>query len=205
MVSPGAYAVSTTVSDAEIGQVKVGDQAVITPDGSTAPVFGTVSTVGLLASSSSGVATYPLTIAVTGSPAGLYAGAGASVSIITEQLSNVLTVPTSAVHTVGTRSFVYLLQNGQEVAQPVTVGAAGSGLTQITSGLQSGQQVVLATLRTSLPTGGTGGTTGRGFGGGGLGGGGFGGLGGGGIGGLGGGGAGLGGGGGRFTTGGGGG
>ena len=50
-----------------MGEVKQGDQVVITPSGSTTNVYGTVSSVGLIASSSSTVATFPVSIAVTGS------------------------------------------------------------------------------------------------------------------------------------------
>jgi len=174
VISPGAYDVATSVSDTQVGELRVGDQAVITPDGATTPVYGTVSQIGLLATQSSGVATYPVTVAVTGSPSGLFAGSSAQVSIIVSQRTNVLAVPTSAVHTVGTRSFVYELQGGSEVAHSVTVGAVSGGLTEIVSGLSAGDEVVVANLRATLPTG-TGAGTGRGFGGGGFGGGGFGG------------------------------
>jgi hypothetical protein len=97
----------------------------------------------------------------------------------------VLTVPSSAVHTLGTASFVYELGQGKEVEHTVTLGAVGTTLTQITSGLKSGDKVVLANLAAKIPTAGTstspfgGGLGGGGAfritGGGGLGGGGFGG------------------------------
>ena len=39
------------------------------------------------------MATFPVTIAVTGSPSGLYAGSTATVSIIVQQINNVVEVP----------------------------------------------------------------------------------------------------------------
>ena len=133
---------------------------------------------------------FPVVIGVTGTPSGLYSGMSADASIIVLEHSDVLTVPSSAVHTLGTESFVYELKGGKEVEHTVTIGAVGTTLTQITSGLKSGTEVVLANL--SLPlstgsstsgglgsglTGGLGGSgfTGGGFGGRGFGGGGFGG------------------------------
>jgi len=111
----------------------------------------------------------------------------ADASIIVLQHSDVLTVPSSAVHTLGTESFVYELKGGKEVEHTVGIGAVGTTLTQITSGLKSGTEVVLANLSVPLSTGtstsgglgglggaGFGGGAGR-FGGGGFGGGGFGG------------------------------
>ena len=94
---------SATVDDTEIASIKQGLQAVITPNGATTPVYGTVSSVGMIASSTSGVTTYPITIAVTGSQPTLHDGASASVSIVVKQLSDVLAVPTTALHYNGTQ------------------------------------------------------------------------------------------------------
>jgi macrolide-specific efflux system membrane fusion protein len=179
--------VNATVDDTEVGEVQKGDQAVIVPDGATTPVYGTVSSVGLIGTSTSGVATYPVTIAVTGSPGGLYAGASASVTLIVKQLSNVTTVPTTAIHYTSSGAEVYEMVGGHQVAHPVTVGMTSGGETQIVSGLSVGTEVVVPVSRAGGTTSGTTGGTSRtgrgGFGGGGFGGG----LGGGGLGGGGGG------------------
>ena len=182
VISDTAYVVNGTVDDTQVGQVQAGDQAVITPDGATTPVYGTVGSVGLIASTTSGVASYPVTIAVTGNPGGLYPGASASVTLIVKQLSNVTTVPTTAVHYTSSGAVVYEIAGGRQVAHPVTVGMTSAGETQVTSGLTVGTEVVVPATRTGgagSTTGGTGRTT-RGNGGG------FGGAGGGGLGGAGG-------------------
>jgi macrolide-specific efflux system membrane fusion protein len=74
------FTISATVDDTEIDSIKAGLQAVITPNGSSTPVYGTVSSVGLIASSTSGVTSYPVTIQVTGAQPSLHPGASASVS-----------------------------------------------------------------------------------------------------------------------------
>jgi multidrug efflux pump subunit AcrA (membrane-fusion protein) len=172
VISNSAYVVNGTVDDTEVGSVQAGDQAVITPDGATTPVYGIVSSVGLIASTTSGVATYPVTIAVTGDPGGLYPGASATVTLIVKQLSNVTTVPTEALHYTSSGAEVYEMVKGREVAYPVTVGMTSAGETQIVSGLSVGAEVVVPRLRTgrTSTTGGTtrgtrGGFTGGGFGG----------------------------------------
>jgi multidrug efflux pump subunit AcrA (membrane-fusion protein) len=185
LFSTGSYNVQASVTDAQISRIKVGDQAVITPNGATQQIFGTVSQITPLATQSSGVATFPVTIAITGTPPGLFAGATAQVSIVVLQRSDVLTVPTSAVHTVGSRSIVNVLENGKQVPHVVTTGATDAARTEITSGLSAGDQVILANLNAAVPSGNTnrrgggaggfGGFGGGGFGGGGFGGGGFGG------------------------------
>lgn len=186
VISTDSYVVNATVDDTEVGSVQAGDQAQIVPDGATTPVYGVVSSVGLIASTTSGVATYPVTIAVTGNPGGLYPGASATVTLIVKQLSNATTVPTAALHYASSGVEVYEMVNGRQVAVPVTVGMASDGETQITSGLSVGTKVVVQGLRAGGAGGTTGGTgrgTRGGFGGGGFGGAGGGGFGGGGFGG----------------------
>jgi membrane fusion protein, macrolide-specific efflux system len=186
VISTNSYVVNATVDDTEVGSVQAGDQAQIVPDGATTPVYGIVSSVGLIASTTSGVATYPVTITVTGNPGGLYPGASAAVTLIVKQLSNATTVPTGALHYTSGGAEVYEMVNGHQVAYPVTVGMTSDGETQIVSGLSVGTKVVVQGLRaggTGATTGGTGRGTRGGFGGGGGGfgggGGGFGGAGGG--------------------------
>jgi membrane fusion protein, macrolide-specific efflux system len=157
-----AWTVSASVDDTEVGLISKGDQAQITTDAVTGTVFGTVSSVSVLSSGSSGSATYPVTIAVTGTPAGLHDGASATVSIIYKQLNNVLTVPTLAIHRSGTSAYVYVAKNGAKVKQNVTTGTSSGGTTQITSGLSSGQQVYVQTITRTGGTGSSGGSTNRG-------------------------------------------
>jgi membrane fusion protein, macrolide-specific efflux system len=179
VISTSSYVVNATVDDTEVGSVQAGDQAVIIPDGATNSVYGLVSSVGLIASTTSGVATYPVTIAVTGNPGGLYPGASATVTLVVKQLNNATTVPTDALHYTSGGAVVYEMVKGRQVSHPVTVGMTSAGETQIVSGLSVGTEVVVPRLRTGgATTGGTTRGTRGGFGGGG-GGGGFGGGGGG--------------------------
>ena len=183
VVGTDSYIVNTTVDDTEIGQISDGDQADIVPTGSTTTVYGTVASVSLIGSESSNVTTFPVVIDVTGDPTGLYAGSTADVSIIVKQLNDVTEVPTQAISYNNGQATVTQVVNGSHVVKTVTVGAAASGETQITSGVKVGDKIL---ERTISFRGGAGGTTGGGlfgnggaargrFGGGGFTGGGFGG------------------------------
>ncbi len=174
VVSTGSYEVSLTVDDTEIARIADGDQAVITGTGASGDVFGTVASVGLVASDSSGVASFPVTVDVTGSPSGLYAGQSAEVEIVYRELVNVVEVPTLALDVSGATTYVTVVSGSRRVRTVVTTGVSSAGETQITSGLKSGQDVV-ETVRTLAGVGGTTGRSRGGFGGGGFGGGGFGG------------------------------
>jgi len=173
VLTPGSFAVTSTVSDSVISEVAVGQNAVVTAAGSTNGLPATVTSVGVIATVSSGVATFPVTVQITGSHPSLRDGMSATVVVVVNQVVGVLTVPTSAVHTTGTASFVNVLQAGKLTPVTVTVGSADSLRTQITSGLSVGQTVVIATVTSTIPTTGAAGagTTRRGaaggFGGGG--------------------------------------
>jgi multidrug efflux pump subunit AcrA (membrane-fusion protein) len=171
-----SWEIDATVDDTQVGLLKKGNQAQLTTDGGTT-VFGTISSIGLIASNSSGSAAYPVTVAVTGSPSGLHAGATGTVALIYKQLTNVLTVPTLAVHAGNGSSVVYEISGGRQVAHPVTTGLASGGVTQILGGLAEGDQVVVTipVARTGTTGNGARGRSGTGGGGffGGTGGGGF--------------------------------
>jgi multidrug efflux pump subunit AcrA (membrane-fusion protein) len=161
LISTGTYIVNASVDDTQVGQVLNGDQAVITADGQTASVYGTVSSVALLASGSSSVPSYPVTIGVTGTPTGLYAGASATVSIIVKQLTNVIAVSTAAIHYTNGKSVVYVKSGNGTETKTVTLGMTEGGYTQVLTGLTAGQQVQIPTV-TRTGTTGTGGTGGAG-------------------------------------------
>lgn len=186
VIETSSYIVNTTVDDTVVGQIADGDQATVTPTGATTPDYGIVASIGLIATTSSDVATFPVVINVTGDPAGLYAGSTANIAIIVKQLNDVTEVPTAAItySTTGSATVTQVL-NGRHISRAVTVGAAENGETQVTGGVTPGDKVLERVVTFKVPgaggaglLGGTGGTGRRTFGGGG--GGGFGGFGGGG-------------------------
>lgn len=160
VVSTDAYNVDTTVDDTQVGQVKVGDQVTIVPSGSTTTVYGTVSSVGLVAESSdsgsSTVASFPVVVGVTGTPSGLYAGTSATLTITTEQLDNVVEVPTSAISYSNGQATVTKVVGGSQTSQAVTTGAAANGETQVTSGLKAGDVVIERVVKFNGTSGGSG-------------------------------------------------
>jgi trimeric autotransporter adhesin len=168
IVGPGAHEVLTTVSLTDVGLVKTGETASVKVDGVGSPISGRVTTIGILNSTTGSTTTYPITVLLGASSAQLFDGAGAAVAITVGQVSNVLTVPSSAVHSVRTLHTVTVLSGGKTTTSRVGVGAVGVDRTEITSGLKAGQRVVLAQIDAPLPSSGT--TTRRGLGGTGIGG-----------------------------------
>jgi multidrug efflux pump subunit AcrA (membrane-fusion protein) len=143
VVSTDASIVKASVDDTQVGQLKVGQQVDITPNGATTPVQGTVSEVGMVATQTSGVASYPVTVDVAAGTTGLHIGASAQLSIVITKVDGVLTVPTAAVRQENGSSVVDEMRDSKRVSVPVTVGLTGGGRSEISSGLRAGDQVVL--------------------------------------------------------------
>jgi hypothetical protein len=68
----------------------------------------------------------------------------------------VLTVPTSAVHTTAAGNTVQVLENGSPRSVSVEIGASDPTRTEILSGLQLNQVVVIAVVTSSVPSSGAG-------------------------------------------------
>ncbi len=149
ILTPGAYTVIGSVSDAQVGQIAVGQAARITPAGATEALTGKVTGVAAVATVTSGVATFGVTVTINGSNPSLHAGTSASVAIIVNQASEVLTIPTSALRG-GTA--VQVLVNGKPQTRIVTVGASDALRTQIMSGLTEGDEVITATVSSTVPS-----------------------------------------------------
>jgi HlyD family secretion protein len=154
VVGPGGYEVTTTVPVTDIGNVKLAQVASVVPDGSGSAIDGKVVSIGVVPTTSGSTTSYPVVIGLDGSPDGLRNGADASVTITLNEVNGVLAVPTSAVRTAGAGAFhiVMVLSGSTTRTMPVQTGAIGPDLTEIKSGLQEGQQVVIADLNAPLPS-----------------------------------------------------
>ncbi len=149
--SANSFEVSGQVSDTQIAQVQLNQKALVIPAGQTTPLAATVNQITPMATTTQGVASFPVNVLVTQSSSNLFAGASATVEIIVKQVNNVLSVPTSAVHSLGSLNFVNVLQNGQSVRKLVTTGASSGIYTEVTSGLQPGDSVIVANRSSKLP------------------------------------------------------
>jgi HlyD family secretion protein len=156
VIGPGAHQVTTSVTDTNVGSLRVGEAATVIPSGGGAPLAGQVVSIGLLVSpgsaGSAGSVSYPVTIGLTSSDDQLFPGQSASVSITLAHASGTLTVPSSAVHHLGTNNVVSVLRNGIPSNVIVTLGAMSPTRTQVITGLNPGDQVILADLSQHLPT-----------------------------------------------------
>ena len=151
ILGPGSFVVTANIAVADIADVLVGQKATINPDATTKTVTGTVTSIGLMASTSSSTS-YPVTLAMAdASGLQLLSGADADVNIITKAAPDVATIPSSAVQTVGANHFVTEYRNGTTSRVRITLGTVGDILTQVTSGVKPGATVILADLNLPIP------------------------------------------------------
>lgn len=141
-----AVTVETTVPESKIGQVKVGQRVRVSTPGETETAEGSVTAIGLVADSSSGTATYPVTVTVEDPTIALPAGSQALLAIVVATAHDVVTVPLSAVSRRGDRATVQTWDGQKLSTRSVTVGTVGAREVEITDGLSAGDQVVLADI-----------------------------------------------------------
>ena len=144
IVGTDSWRVDATVGEADVALIAAGDAVHLTTDDGTV-LEGTVSEVGMLPSTDSGAAEYPVTIAVDGTAEGLFDGVAVDVEIVYESRDEVLTVPSAAVTTADGASTVTLIgADGTRTTTPVEVGETVGDLTEILSGLAEGDEVLVA-------------------------------------------------------------
>ncbi len=160
----GGYEISTSISVDNLPSVSVGQPATVVPDGLHHDLTGKVVAIGVVPASTSATATlYHVIVGLTNPNVSLHDGATGTVSIVTKHARAALAVPTSAVTTTRNRHVVTVLRSGSPTVVAVQTGVTGSQWTEITSGLRSGDEVVLADASAPLPgsaTASTGSTTG---------------------------------------------
>jgi multidrug efflux pump subunit AcrA (membrane-fusion protein) len=152
IIGTKSYEVQATLDSSQVPSVKVGQSASVEVDGVNGTLDGTVSQVGPVESSDSGY-DYPVIVALPSSAAGvLFTGSSANVNISTGAVSNVVAVPTSAVQTTGSRSYVLELSKGELTTKVIKIGMVGDTYTQVISGLTPGESVILADYAEAVPS-----------------------------------------------------
>jgi multidrug efflux pump subunit AcrA (membrane-fusion protein) len=140
VVGTKSWDVSVSLGASDIKNIKVGQQVDLSTDENTA-FFGTVTSIGLLPSTTTGAATYPVVVTVTGSPTDMYDGVTVTAKVIYERRTNVLTVPSAAVTTANGVSTVQVVKNGKTTKTTVTLGETSGNLVEITKGIAAGAEV----------------------------------------------------------------
>ncbi|AHF07990.1 efflux RND transporter periplasmic adaptor subunit [Desulfitobacterium metallireducens] len=107
--NPDALQVVTSIGQADINKIKVGQKAEITLD--TEPntkIPGTVSVIAVQGTSTSNVTTFEVRVMIDEPTTILKAGMNANVNIILDEVKDVLTIPSQALKTINGKNFVLI-------------------------------------------------------------------------------------------------
>lgn len=132
--------ITVSVSEALVPKLAIGDQADVAVSAAGAQFSGTVRSVEKAANMQTQL--YTVTISVPAEVSGLLSGMFAEVTFHTDRADGVITVPSQAILTSGETRYVFVVEDGTAKYVEVTLGMMGSGVTEVTSGLTAGQQLV---------------------------------------------------------------
>ncbi len=146
----GQLIATVNLSEIDIVSVKANQKVTLTLDAYEDKTFtGKVMAVNTSGNVSSGVTSYPVTILLDPVSVEVYPNMAVSVEIITNIATDVLTVPVTAVQTVGNQNTVQIMKNGEVSSLIVEVGTANDSSIIITSGIDEGDEVVTSTITVS--------------------------------------------------------
>lgn len=146
--------VKASFAEADIVSLKAGQTATFTFDAiANATAQGSVLSIAPLSNAASGsVTTYTVTFSLDSPPAEVKPGMTAQATVVTADAQGVLAVTSSALTERAGIYFVTMKPTKPGVAgvrKAVTIGLKGDSATEITSGLNEGDQVVLRTTTSS--------------------------------------------------------
>jgi macrolide-specific efflux system membrane fusion protein len=175
LADPSKLKVTGEFTESDAIKLKIGQSATVTFDAlSGVTATGKVTEIDMSPTTNNNVVQYGAAITLSDKPSAIRLGQTTTVQVTTSTAQNVLYVSTAAVRTAGGQSTVTVQQGGTQVVKRVQIGVQGNQGTEIKSGLNEGDEVVIPTATGSSgstqtrPGGGLGG--GGGIGGGGLGG-----------------------------------
>jgi macrolide-specific efflux system membrane fusion protein len=128
--------------EADAIKIKAGQSATVTLNAEPGTnLTATLASVSPTPTTTNGVVSYSATFSLAKLPAGARIGQTANVSVQTAKATNVLYVPSTAIVTSGTTHTVTMADGSG--TRDVQIGVRGDSFTQVTSGLNEGDQIEL--------------------------------------------------------------
>lgn len=137
---PDQMKVSVSVSEALVPKLTIGAAA----DVYVSAIDESFSAVIRSVEQAANVQTrlYTVTLTVPAEVGGLLSGMFADVTFFTDVSQNAVVVPTESILTSGGSQYVFVVENDTARYLEVSTGLTGNGVTEVTSGLTAGQQLV---------------------------------------------------------------
>lgn len=132
--------VTVMVSEALVPKLAIGEAVSVRVSAAQAEFEGTVRSVDKTANQMTKL--YTVTVAVPAKVGGLLSGMFAEVTFHTAVSAGAVVVPSEAILTSNDKQYVYIVDGDTAKRADITTGLTGSGMTEITSGLTAGAQLV---------------------------------------------------------------
>jgi membrane fusion protein, macrolide-specific efflux system len=153
IVNTGTLTMTVAISEADIGQIKVGQAATVTVDAlAGVELAAHVAAISSDSTDTSDVVSYNVTLKLDQTDSRVLSGMSASAAIVVAQADGV-TVPNAAVTGSGSEGTVTLDANGKRVEREVVVALRGTDRTEIASGLKAGDELIVTQTLPSLRSG----------------------------------------------------
>jgi len=151
-------------AEADAARIAFNQEAQVTFDAvPNLTISGHVIAVASAATVSSGVVSYYATITLNQTEKSLKQGMTANATVVVSKATNAITVPNLAITRAAGQAYVMVYAAGRQTRTAIETGVVGDQYTEVTGGLNDGEQVVIPSVRVSSGSGSTRG----GFGGGG--------------------------------------
>lgn len=145
-VKQGQMQSTVNLTELDIVKVKTGQKATLTLDAFPEKTFaGQVLSINTDGQVSSGVTTYPTVITFDTDLQNIYPNMAVNANIITNIKNDVILVPNAAVQSRNGQTTVRTLKDNKEVDVPAEIGDSNDQQTEIISGINEGDQVIIGT------------------------------------------------------------
>ena len=132
--------ITVMVSEALVPKLSIGDAVGVSVSAADAEFEGVIRSVEKTANQVTKL--YTVTVTVPAEVEGLLSGMFADVTFYTAVSSGAVVVPSDAILTSSDKQYVYVVDGDTARRADITTGLTGSGLTEVTSGLAAGEQLV---------------------------------------------------------------
>ncbi len=155
VADPEGFHIKLNVDELDIGQVEVGQTALITVDAlNDAKLTGVVTRIAPVANSTpvggSSIVTYEVIINLDPTDLPLRSGMTATVAIITDKAENVIVIPNRVMHLDDTtkQPYVEKLVDGVPTRVDIVLGLRNEQYSEVVEGLQTGDVLVIRRINT---------------------------------------------------------
>ena len=132
--------VEVSVSESLIPKLAQGDEVDISISALNVETVGTIKSIQKSANAQTKL--YTVTVSIGEDIEGLLAGMFADVSFRTDTSADAIVIPSQAIQTSNNVQYVFVVEENIARYQEIETGLSGNGVTEVTSGLEEGQQLV---------------------------------------------------------------